>query len=135
MNITPIQLARRVEKWRDRLGPLGLAHWRITCVAICDETPGGPDAEATVRTSNTYDSCSFYFNSEFLEDCTEEELDETIIHEWLHVMMRDLDQAIHAIDFQLAPAAEDQWSSRIQHEREGLIDRLSRQLYRFYDAN
>ena len=125
MRITPVQLAERIEKWQRRLAPLGVAHWTIDRVVLCDETPSGPSANATVRTSSTYDYCTFYFRNEFIAEAAADELDTTIIHEWLHVAMRDLDEAVLSANAQLSPGFCDAWEDRLTHEREGLVDRLA----------
>ena len=136
MRLTPTQLAKRVEKWRGRLQHLGVGHIRIECVTLCDETPGGPQAKATVQPSREYDSAHFWFTRDFIENCQEHELDETIIHEWVHVAMRDYDTAIESdvVEDHLAPAAHDAWVDRVDHEREGVVDRVARQIYSFWLA-
>jgi len=132
-----IKLAQRVEFWRDRLVPLGLTHWRIERVSVVAETPNGQSANASVQPSHTYDSVFFWFKEEFLQEASKRQVDETIIHEWMHVLMRDLDQAVEAVEDELSPASERQWAERIGHEREGLVDRLARTIYLLYvsDAN
>lgn len=129
MKITGIQLAKRVEKWGKTLSTLGVAHFVIDRVVLCDETPAGRGYCAEVVTMASYDSASFYFTHNFLEDVEARELDQTIIHEWVHVAMRDLDQAITSIDPQLSPAAQHLWCDRVHHEREGLVERLALTLY------
>ena len=131
-----IKLAKRVEAWRDRMVYLGIGHFRIDSVSVVDETPGGPTAGATVIPSHTYDSCRFYFTISFLESIeSPRQLDETIIHEWLHVAMRDLDQAIESAEDDMTGTARETWNSRITHEREGLVDRLARQVYALWAAD
>lgn len=133
MRITPINLAKRVERWQKRLGPLGVAHWRIESVTITDAVPGEPGALAAVQPSESYDSVRFYFDAEFIDNCNERDLDETILHEWIHVAMRDLDVVIHDVEETLPPAAADFWARSIHHAREGLVDRLARQIYASHD--
>lgn len=129
-----VRLAKRVEKWRDRLVCLGLDHWRIDAVHVVDETPGGPWAKATVRPSHSYDSCEFWFTFDFMAEATERELDETILHEWLHVVMRDLDQAVESVESELSSGYREAWSDRVRHEREWLIDAMARQIYLLWQA-
>lgn len=124
-----ISLAERVEVWQHRLAVLGLGHWRIEGVTICDEVPGVNGSEAAVQPSFQYDSATFWFRADFVENAAEQVLDETIIHEWLHVAMRNLDQAMDSINDSLSPAAREVWQDRINFEREVLIDRLARQIY------
>ena len=114
--------------------PLGLGHWTIDQVSIADETPGGPNAEACVQPSYAYDTCTFWFTHSFVESASLRALDEAIIHEWVHVFMRDFDQTISSVDDELSPATERIWSDRIHHEREGVVDRIARALYVFYMA-
>lgn len=129
MNITPTQLARRVEKWQRLLPLLGVGHWRIDSVVICDETPGGPNAKASAGVSHYYDSVTFWFTHSCLDAVDERGLDETIIHEWLHVVMRDMDAAIGDAEESMAREEKRQWIDRVDHAREGLVERLARQLY------
>jgi hypothetical protein len=131
-NVTPKRLATRVEAWRDRLAHLGMSHFRITSVHVQDETPGGPRAEASVRPSGAYDSVEFWFKWDFIQTCTNYELDETIIHEWLHVAMRDLDEAIDSVESWMTKQAYEDFVDRVDHEREGVIDRLARQITSAY---
>lgn len=129
-----INLAKRVEFWQKRLAVLGLDSWRIESVSVVDETPSGIDARATVQPSHLYKSARFWFTREFVDTVNERELDETIIHEWMHVYMRDLDQAIEEVEYEIAPASRSQWAARVQHEREGFVDALARQIYTIYKA-
>lgn len=135
MKLTPIQLAKRVEQWQKRLPLLGVGHVTIKCVTLCDETPGGPQAKATVQSSTHYDEAHFWFTFDFIAECDEAELDQTIIHEWVHVAMRDLDSAIESVDEQLSPAVNEVWTDRLEHEREGLVDKIARQIYHLWLAS
>lgn len=133
MNITEKQLAARVALWQERMADTGVGSWRVDSVNKVDESPSGPDALASVQTSNRYDSCSFWFTNEFLADADDQTLDETIVHEWLHVAMRNFDNAIDAAAFELSSGSRYQWNDRVDHEREGLIDRLSRLICSHYE--
>lgn len=132
MKLTPVQLAKRFEQWQRRLPLLGVGHWRIEAVSLCEQTPTGPDAKATAHVSNAYDSVHFWMTFEFLENATESELDETIIHEWVHVAFRDFDVAIEAAEDSMSKGESDAWEDRIDHAREGLVDRVARQIYRLW---
>jgi hypothetical protein len=135
LNITSTQLAKRVEKWQKHLAPLGIGHWNIESVNLVDETPADVGAQATVGSHSLYDNCIFWFTHSFIEEATERELDETIVHEWLHVAMRSFDQAITSVEDSLAPAVNDQWHSWVHHEREGLVERLALLICSFTDVN
>lgn len=125
-----IELARRVEAWGKRLAPLGVAHFQINHVTITDSVPGRTGgAVAGAAVSGSYDNVSFYFNCDWLEAVEEKELDETIIHEWLHVAMRDLDSVMEDVEQWMPPATYAMHDERVLHEKEGLIDRMSIALY------
>jgi hypothetical protein len=139
VNITPVQLAERVEAWQKMLTSLAIGHYRITQVTLTDQVPDGLHstsgmAEAAVGISNNYDDVHFSFNSEFVEDATEQELDEAIVHEWIHVGWRDLDRALSDTEKWMPEATADAWSENIHHIREGIVDRTARQLYAFHRA-
>lgn len=128
-----IALAERVELWQERMAALGLGHWRILRVSVVDETPGGPHSNATVQPSFRYNTCKFWFKHEFIDNANPAEVDETIIHEWLHVLWRDFDQAVESIETQLAPAVSSVWEDRVEHEREGLIDICAQYIYSLHE--
>ncbi len=132
--ITEEELADRVEFWQSRLDDLGVMHWRVQNVLIKDTTPGGDSAAASVWFSSTYDTCEFYFQRVYLEDVDQERLDETIIHEWLHVAWRDLDTAVESAEKWFTEAAWEDFQARFNHEREGAIERTARALYVSYRA-
>ena len=135
MKITPIQLAKRVEAWGKRLAPLGIAHFDILRVTVGDESPSGdPDAKASVQVHDLYDNCSFFFDSDELERMDEDELDMTIIHEWLHVAFRDLEAAVAAYEEWVPSRSYGAFSSRLNHEREGLVDRLARAMFQLHSG-
>jgi hypothetical protein len=91
-------------------------------------------SQAAVKTSNDYDVCHFFFNNDFLDRCTEEQLDQTIIHEWVHVAMRSYDQAVAAVDEELSGGSRYHWNLRLEHERENLVERLAQQLWKLHYA-
>lgn len=132
---TPIQLAKRVEKWQHRLAHLGISHFRISAVHLVSDTPGGPRAQASVCASEHYDSAEFWFRWEFIEECTERQLDETIVHEWVHVAWRDFDESVRGAESWMPSRTYDDFEERITHEREGLVERLTRTIIDlYYDA-
>ncbi len=133
MKITPVQLAKRIELWGQRLSSLGVAHWTIERVTIADESPSGNErAKASVFVHEYYDSCDFFFRSDELERMDERELDETIIHEWLHVAMRDHDELLLHFETWLPSNTWGDMNALITREREGLVMRLAKTLYEFH---
>lgn len=128
-NKQAIQLAKRVETWQERLKGLGIGHYEIERVSCVDETPGGPNANATVHTAKHYDVVIFWFKNDYLDEADEGSIDRTIIHEWIHVAMRDFDAALEAVEAWMPERTYEDWEERIDHEREGLVERFARQLY------
>lgn len=92
-------------------------------------------ASAGVKPSSYYDHCWMRFQKTWLENADERELDETIIHEWLHVSWRDMTDAIEQIEPELGLGQRLSWHARIEHETEGIIERTARALYDFYTKN
>ncbi len=131
MNITPVQLAERVEEWSKRLAPLGVAHWRIVSVTVTDSLDVDTQIGA-VEVSDKYDDCYFYVREDFVENCSEDELDELIIHEWLHVAFRDLSQTLDSVETWMPAATYDDFRESRKREEEGVIDRVARTLLLFY---
>lgn len=135
MNITNAQLTARIEYWKRKLPELGISHWRVEEVAIVDETPGGPDADATVGASSYYDSARFYFTRGFLNGATKEQLDATIIHEWMHVVMRDHDDVLESVQTWMPQQTYNDFAERVDHTREGIIERCARLIHRLHTDN
>ena len=129
MRITEAALGNRVRRWQKILAPLGVGHFRIKKIHLCAETPSGPDAKATVHAKHDYDSAEFWFTHDYLRECDTHDLDETIIHEWLHVAMRDLDHALEAVENWMPTATYEGFQDTVEHECEGFIDRIARLIY------
>lgn len=126
--VEPIALAERVEAWQKRLGPLGIDHWRIEVITVGDddEVTSRRDAIASAGVSTHYESVRFFFRGSYLEDCSLRDLDETIVHEWLHVVGRDLDFAYSELDEWFPLATWDLVLAGLNHARESEIERLAR---------
>ena len=123
-SLTQKQLQKRVEYWIKTLSPLGLGHFKVQGVHLVDETPGGPGAQASVCTSSHYDSFEMWFREEGLEDS----LDEVILHELLHVAMRDYDNTVdEALDRWMPPATLAAFEEDVIYRvREGFVERCAR---------
>lgn len=131
--MTETQLKKRIELWQKRLAPtLGIGHWRVREVNIVDQAPGGEDASASVQTSKYYDDAWFHFTTAFVTDAPTKQLDEIIIHEWLHVAFDSLD-TVHGQAEQWMPGpTHDQFDDQLNREVERLIEQLARTIYRLY---
>ena len=135
MKITERQLRRRVEDWQKALAPLGVGHWRLAECSIVDDVAGASGSNAGVNPSGYYDTCWMQYDRKYVENADAQTLDETIIHEWLHVAWRDYQDTIESASTQMSPQAKFLWMDRVDHEAEGVIERLARVLYHFYSRS
>lgn len=127
MKIEPVALAERIEAWQKRLASLGVAHYEIERVTITE----GEDSTraAHVQCWKKYDRCVFVFRQEFLDDATADELDQVILHEWIHVAMRDFDEVLEQVEPWMPKATYEMWENVVEHEREGVVDRVATALF------
>ena len=135
--MTTRQLTERIERWQRRLSMLGIDQFRIESVTQTDEIPAAKTAiaNAGVSVSENYDIVHFYFNTDFVSGASKQTLDETIIHEWLHVAFRDLDNTLSLVRPWMPEATFDMYDDQLFHIRESLIDRLARALYALHAKN
>lgn len=134
MKITPIQLAKRIERWGKTLASLGVAHFEFT-VHLVDDVPPDGSGQAAAWVSNDYDMVRFYFQHEHIEECTEGQLDQTIVHEWLHIAMRDYDSVTELVETWMPEATYTQWEQMLKHEREGIVDRIATVIVQLHGGN
>jgi hypothetical protein len=136
--LTGRQVAKRIDFWRKELELLGLSHWHLQLDIEDDLRTGhGDRANAAVNTEDFYDAARIKIDSEVIpgpgSDLVDlEHLDYCIVHELIHVAMRDFDAAIDSVKDHLAPAAASQWEDRLEHEEEGFVDRTARAIVRLY---
>lgn len=107
-----------VRKWKKNLQ---LDHWLIE---IVDEEPDNPDALASVMPAESYDRASLRFSSTWV-DWPAPFLERVVVHELLHIVFRDLVEAEQSIYDALSHDARVLYSRRLDHELEGVIDRLA----------
>jgi hypothetical protein len=131
VKITNVQLAERVEEWQQRLSLLGVAHFRIAEVVTTSDVPGWAESNAGVSVAEDYDTVTFYFDDRYVEGATAKQLDETILHEWVHVAMRDLNNATSLAMPWMPSQTWSTFDRNLDHHKETLVDRVSRQLYAF----
>jgi hypothetical protein len=134
-----IQLAKRVEAWQKRLGPLGLSQYTIDAVSTMDDPGGNEMATACVHPSANYDRCRFEFRNEDVDWAYDnddfEYLDQTILHEWVHVAFQAFENSIELVEDSLSQGQLDIWKEAMDHSREQLIDRIARQLYAAFKSD
>lgn len=132
MEISPIELAERVQLWQQRLPLLGISHWRIQRVTVGGDD--GRNANATAGVSPHYDFVYFYFNSDWLEEVgSMQELDETIVHEWVHVAGRDVDEVQSLVEDWMPRATWTMYHDAYHHAREGEVDRFAKQIVNLFE--
>lgn len=130
--MTQAKLSERVKLWQQRLSVLGIAHWRFTLEfeeeIDASTGDGDPDMRVTARVDadRYYDTATFVFEKEAVAKKPDRELDELIVHEWLHVADRDRDAVESALLDYLSPDARDAEGDRLTAAREGEIERLAR---------
>jgi hypothetical protein len=93
-------------------------HWHIS---IEDEPPED-DGPATTWRSNQYNNARLYFGD---PGGDMEELRRSVVHEILHLLTRDWDEAAEALEDQLSPAAWSLASKRLDHEREQAVEAIA----------
>lgn len=118
-------LTDRVWYWIDVLEPMGLSHWRID-IEIVDLPDGEASSAAAVRFSPSYDSAWMEFAEEAFFEKSDDEQDEIIVHELLHIVWRDINDAVYEPEYLFGKPAWTAFTSRYDHESEGVIDRTAR---------
>lgn len=127
--MTEDALRSRVMKWQHRLKYMGVGHFEID-VKIVDKIESEKEGvRAQVSVSPYYDAAEIEFTPQSVEA---PDIDYVIVHELLHVAFRDHDDAVaSAVSFHGREAREAH-QDRIDHEVEGLVDRLARTIIEFY---
>jgi len=107
-----------VAEWLPRLG---LGHWQVTV----DWNAFTPEGEAArISPADDYDTARLQVSSEWAT-WTVEWAEWTIVHELLHIAMRDVDLAAYAGFDELSGRASRLVTARYTHEVEGMVDRLA----------
>lgn len=127
-------LRGRIDYWRQVMWPAGLRHWIIN-VEIVEEPSGRPNSAAAVRSQDSYDLAEIQFSRELMDDYSDTEIDRVIVHELLHIVFRDLDEAISSVETWMPAATYTDFNERIDHEEEGIIDRLARSIVEAHSAS
>lgn len=115
--MTKRQIEGLVETWK---GHLGLDGWKIAV-----EFATVPDTSyAEINGERSYDAAKLTISPAYGE-WTENFAEQTIVHELLHLLVRDIDNVVEDARSQLHPQASAQIEKRYDHEVEGFVDRLA----------
>lgn len=115
--MTKPKVEQAVRTWQTRLG---LDGWTIRV-----EFAEAPDsAYAEVKPEAAYDNAVLTISPAHV-NWTPELANQTIVHELLHLLTRDLDAVVEDARAQLHPQASAQVEKRYEHEIEGFVDRLA----------
>ena len=115
--MTRKQIEATVRVWQTRLG---LDGWKITVDYA--ETPD--DSYAEIKPDVAYDSATLILSPGYV-GWTPAVANVTIVHELLHLLVRDIDATVEDARSQLHPQASAQVEKRYEHEVEGFVDRLA----------
>lgn len=122
--MTHEQLAERVAYWCTRLQ---MDPWRITTTVV-DEPHGQQrgSVQASIATAGAYLFAEIEFARKWVRsNPSDYDRDQTIVHELLHCLFRDLDKAAEIPYGALGSSTEEVVEARYDHELEQLIDRLA----------
>lgn len=115
-------LERVLATW---VGRLRLSHWDI---AIDWKKSAEDDNLAEHHTSDTYDISTIRVALGSFRDWGAEETNRTIVHELVHILLRDLDVAVRSVEQPLRAGLFDLFLNRFEHETEGAVERIARAL-------
>lgn len=124
--MTEAYIKSRVKYWVKKLALLGFSHYEIDVKVLSTEESEADLIYALADTHELYDLATLEFEKSWVSHLTKEQLDRVIVHELLHVAMRNHDRAVRSIQFLiLSGAAEDLWVDHVTNERENLVERLA----------
>lgn len=132
--MTLAQLAKRISYWQDHpsMRHLDIARWRFRLYWIEDTADDDPDYVVVghAHPHDFYTDANLGFSKERFEDeHYDHDQDRYIVHELIHVAMRDFDRSItdeSPLEDYLPPPVLGLWSKVVLHEREALVDALAR---------
>ena len=120
--MTKQEIERRVGFWQ---AVLNCEHVRVQVEVEDGPDPEDRNAYATCWPHPHYDQMKVVFRPRQFETAPRD-LDEVVVHELLHFLFRDFVAAARSQEDALGPVAEEQFDAWLEHEEEGLIDRLAR---------
>jgi hypothetical protein len=114
--LTVTELKRILRVWQERLR---LLHWEITVTFDVDTIDLGE-----AMCSEAYDEATIRFNRNF-RTWSRESANRTVVHELLHVLMRDRTAAVESSKTLLSDDSYRMLIDRHQFEDEGVVERLA----------
>lgn len=118
------KMLRTISTWQKRLK---LEHIKLDIKL--DEDPEHPDALASVSPDALYDRAELQFRSDWREH-EPFELNRIVVHELLHIMLRDFGRAVRSIGSAgiLSHQVQVLWHEQCEEAEEGFIDRMAHRL-------
>lgn len=119
--MTKGQLERVFRLWQSRLG---LERWRIEFRwdELC-----GPDSYAEIEKSSYYDTAKVRLEPDWSK-WSPEFAEQILVHELVHALHRDVDEAWNDLEGQLQQTAWLLANRRYRHAMEGFVDRMASRL-------
>lgn len=117
------EIEQTVRAWQTRLG---LDGWTIA-IAFA-EIPD--NSYSQIAPEDDYDRATLTISPSHI-NWTQPFANQTIVHELLHLLVRDIDVMVEDAREQLHPQASAQIEKRYEHEIEGLVDRLASRIVEF----
>lgn len=118
-------------KWWARL--LGMDHWRIGITTSAGDRQLGETSTARVRCSDNYDEAIVMIRGDkpstglYSSDALAYSQDESLIHEFLHVVFREMDVTVDdALQLIADDKAREVFQGRITMRQEQVVERLTR---------
>lgn len=108
--------------FRQLIEAMNLGYWRIT---LEDQWPAHGDADtsdASCWHSSDYYRAKVYLND---PDGDMEELRSRIVHELVHLLLRDWDKATESVEDHLNPPVWSLYCERLRHEMEQAVDAIA----------
>jgi hypothetical protein len=115
--VSKAQIERVVRLWQERLG---LERWKLELRVSAEPMDGFGEFDV----SSQYEVATITVAS----GLSPEQVEQTVVHELLHLMCRDLDAVVEDARGQLHPQASVQVEKRYEHEIEGFVERLALRL-------
>lgn len=116
--MTRKQIDDTLETWRQRLAP----EWTVTI--DWDKQPESENAHASVYRPDDYHRSHIRVAKDFLTE-SDEVQEQTLIHELLHLAVRDMDQAFRSTEGPLRGETYSVLEAQWEHAEEGFVDRLA----------